>query len=770
MRKRVRFAFITLSLVAVILVASVVPTMIMVKAAAATFAATELLGRPTDTSVTVNVVPSSNGQVYFKYGTTSGVYTDQTSSAGLTSGSPTEVLIQGLTPNTRYYYRLVSSGDGVNWEDGDEHSFQTQRSQGSTFNFTITSDSHVDIMLGNAAMWTQTMTNVANDHPDFEIDLGDTFAMDSVTTAAGAEQVYLYQREFFDIVGHSASIFLVSGNHEQQEAWHLDDTGNPATSQPVIGLNAQKKYYVNPVPDAFYSGNPDDSHSYVDGDHLLEDYYAWTWGDALLVVIDPYWYTTTKPYTGNTGGGESSDVGSGDRWDWTLGLEQFNWLKQTLEESQAAYKFIFAHHMVGGSQDYVRGGAVPAHICEWGGYNEDGTTWGWDTERPVAQWGSDPVHQILVENHVSAFFHGHDHQYAYEMRDGVVYQSMPAAGFSGNGFNIYSEGTYTLEVLPSPGHLRVSISPSQTTVDYVQAATSGGTNGQVVHSYTIDPSIAPVEQNAYLTVRGGNNAIYHRTFDKEADSWGSWFALPSGATPKRPATAVASGKLYFVVNGGDDESLWFSSVTLEDSSFSGWTMLTGASQSPPTLASNGTHLALVVQGMNNMVYYRTYDVDGASWSAWAGLPGATSGQPAAAMLGDKLHVVVLSESQMLWHGSVNLDDDSFTGWTMIAGSTDAAPSLTASSTLNAVYLGVKGLNGAIYLNEWSGSWQGWTPLATGSTGESPTIAVTNDVLQVVVKGLDGASVWHCNMNLNTDVQSSWQALSGFSPSAPTMAS
>jgi hypothetical protein len=174
--------------------------------------------------------------------------------------------------------------------------------------------------------------------------------------------------------------------------------------------------------------------------------------------------------------------------------------------------------------------------------------------------------------------------------------------------------------------------------------------------------------------------------------------------------------------------------------------------------------------MNNMVYYRTYDVDGASWSAWAGLPGATSGQPAAAMLGDKLHVVVLSESQMLWHGSVNLDDDSFTGWTMIAGSTDAAPSLTASSTLNAVYLGVKGLNGAIYLNEWSGSWQGWTPLATGSTGESPTIAVTNDVLQVVVKGLDGASLWHCNVNLNTDVQSSWQALSGFSPSAPTMAS
>jgi hypothetical protein len=175
------------------------------------------------------------------------------------------------------------------------------------------------------------------------------------------------------------------------------------------------------------------------------------------------------------------------------------------------------------------------------------------------------------------------------------------------------------------------------------------------------------------------------------------------------------------------------------------------------------------------VYYRTYDVDGASWSAWAGLPGATSGQPAAAMLGEELHIVIrgygtLSESQALWHGIVNLDDDSFSSWTMIAGSTDAAPSLTASSTLNTVYLCVKGLNEAIYLNEWSSSWQGWTPLATGSTGESPTIAVTDDVLQVVVKGTDGASLWHCNVDLNTDVQSGWQMLSGFSPSAPTITS
>jgi hypothetical protein len=478
---------LALLLASVVLVSAFAPSLRgggLFAGAAVSFAASELLGRPTDTSVTVNVVPSGSGQVYFQYGTSSGVYSGQTSPAALASSTPTDVLVGGLTANTRYYYRMESSSDGVVWVAGAEHSFMTQRSAGSTFTFTVTSDSHVNIVLGNAATWTQTMTNVANDHPDFEVDCGDTFAMDSVSTGAGADSAYLYQRQFFDIPGSSAPVFLVVGNHEQQEAWHLDYTGNPTTSQPVLGVNSQKKYYLNPEPDEFYSGNTD-PYSYISGDHLRQDYYAWTWGNALFVVIDPYWYTTTKPYLGG-GTGETSDVGSNNRWDWTLGLSQFNWLKTTLQESSAKYKFVFAHHMVGGADNYGgRGGAVPANLVEWGGYNVDGVAWGWNTNRNVALWGSEPIEQILVDNHVTAFFHGHDHQYAYEIRDGIVFQSLPAAGFSGNGFNSYSLGTYTLKVLPSPGHLRVTVSPSQVTVDYVTSAPGQGTNGQVAYSYTI---------------------------------------------------------------------------------------------------------------------------------------------------------------------------------------------------------------------------------------------------------------------------------------------
>ena len=214
---------------------------------------------------------------------------------------------------------------------------------------------------------------------------------------------------------------------------------------------------------------------------LLEDYYAWEWGDALFVCLDPYWYTTTKPFVETTAGGQEY-ARSGDRLDWTLGKDQFDWLKATLQGSEAKYKFVFAHHMTGGSDDYVRGGANPAHICEWGGHNEAGTVYEWATKRPG--WGEDPVHQIFMDNQVSAFFHGHDHQYAYEMRDEVVYVSMPAAGFSGSGFNIYATGDrYTIQALPSPGHLRVNVAPSETTVEYVST-----TSGAVNHTSTIDPS------------------------------------------------------------------------------------------------------------------------------------------------------------------------------------------------------------------------------------------------------------------------------------------
>ena len=468
------------------------------------FPGPELLGRPTNDSVTLNVVASTAIEAYVEYGESPGTYTGATGVASAAANEPLVIVIGGLASDTRYFYRMQYRTAGTsNWIARDEHSFQTQRQPGGTFTFTVTSDSHINIVFGNTDLYQRTLLNADADRPDFHVDLGDTFAMDNVTTQAQARNAYLTQRPYFGLLGHSSPIFLALGNHEQEEGWHRDDTGNLATSKPILGANARKRYFLNPTPNGFYSGNSDSWPS-VDGDGLAGDYYAWRWGDALFVVIDPYWYTTTKPFLGNVGGGENSDTGSGDRWDWTLGFDQYQWLKQTLESSDASLKFIFAHHGTGGTDDYIRSGANGVPYTEWGGNNEDGTTYAFDARRPG--WHA-PVHQLLVENHVTAFFHGHDHEFAYEERDGVVYQLAPMAADTGYGFgfNGYNESDpYTIRVLPNSGHLRVTVSGSVATVDYVRAFLPGdGPNGQVAYSYTMTGGGGPSNGGTQVSVSPG---------------------------------------------------------------------------------------------------------------------------------------------------------------------------------------------------------------------------------------------------------------------------
>ncbi len=134
--------------------------------------------------------------------------------------------------------------------------------------------------------------------------------------------------------------------------------------------------------------------------------------------------------------------------------------------------------MVGGSQDYVRGGAAPAHLFEWGGYNQAGTTFEWAT---AAWWGDDPIHQIFIDNGVDAFFHGHDHQYAYEMLTKSSIRRSPQPVLHKASVSTKPASRCAIEALSGPGHLRVTVTPSLATVDYVATTT-----GAVTYSYTIE--------------------------------------------------------------------------------------------------------------------------------------------------------------------------------------------------------------------------------------------------------------------------------------------
>jgi hypothetical protein len=89
---------------------------------------------------------------------------------------------------------------------------------------------------------------------------------------------------------------------------------------------------------------------------------------------------------------------STDMWEVTHGEAQYRWLKKTLEESKAKYKFVFAHHVLGTS----RGAVEMADLYEWGGRNADGV-WEFDKKRP--NWDL-PIHQLMAKYGVSIFFRG----------------------------------------------------------------------------------------------------------------------------------------------------------------------------------------------------------------------------------------------------------------------------------------------------------------------------------------------------------------------------
>ena len=188
-------------------------------------------------------------------------------------------------------------------------------------------------------------------------------------------------------------------------------------------------------------------------------------------MLDPFWFTQKQH-------------GVNDNWRRTLGAEQYQWLKRTLEASKAKFKFIFIHHLIGGADNQSRGGVEAAPFYEWGGRNADGSD-GFEQNRPG--WPA-PIHQLLVQNKVSIVFHGHDHFYARQDFDGIVYHEVPQPGFAGNGKPPRSASEYGYvsgTILGSPGHLRVSVLPEQTRIDYVRS--DARQPPTVSHFYVVNP-------------------------------------------------------------------------------------------------------------------------------------------------------------------------------------------------------------------------------------------------------------------------------------------
>ena len=401
----------------------------------ADFVVTGILGQPTDTSVTVNVVPAFDMDIVITYGVINGA--TQTISVAGTANTPQEIQLSNLQPSTEYFYTVNS---------GTQHTFYTARAAGSTFTFAIQGDSHPERTKNQFApnLYTKTLLSAAADQPDFYIAIGDDFSVDTLkdVNPQTVTQLYINQRQWLGLV--DAPVYLVNGNHEQASLANYDGTPNNVAVWAQTSRNA---YYPQPAPDDFYTGNPES----VEHIGLLRDYYAWTWGDALFVVIDPYWHS---PQTvDNQFGADRDQKKDRDLWNVTLGDAQYAWFRQTLETSDAKYKFVFTHHVLGTG----RGGIENALKFEWGDSKNLAAHRTWDKT----------IHQLMVDNNVTIFFQGHDHIFARQELDGVIYQTLPEPAnpfYSWENEDAFTSG----DKFPNSGYVRVTVAPEGVTVDYIR--------------------------------------------------------------------------------------------------------------------------------------------------------------------------------------------------------------------------------------------------------------------------------------------------------------
>ncbi|MCX6305827.1 MAG: T9SS type A sorting domain-containing protein [Bacteroidetes bacterium] len=420
----------------------------------------------------MSVLFDQKTDVYWEYGINQGVYSFSTSNFIAAKDTALDVDFTGLTPDTKYFYRTRYRLNGTSnaFLAGPEHTFHTRRAPGSSFSFTVEADEHLYDKKGVRSIYQITLANEAKDNPDFMFTLGDIFGDDHYpTTITSAEMDALHKdyRQYLGNICHSVPLFICLGNHEGEKDFYLRQ--NPPDNIAVYATLWRKFYYANPYPNNFYTGNPDIEPYGMDHP---ENYYAWKWGDALFVVLDVYrdqCDTSAKP----------------KNWDWSLGLPQYTWLKNTLENSTEKYKFVFAHHTRGEG----RGGITTAKYFEWGGYEANGTTWGFTTHR--TGWEK-PIHQLFVDNGVNIFFQGHDHLFAHEVQDGVVYQEVPMPSDSTYKIGMLANAdAYVSDTLDGSGHVKVTVSESCVKVDYIRAYLPADTisgihhNREVAFSYTI---------------------------------------------------------------------------------------------------------------------------------------------------------------------------------------------------------------------------------------------------------------------------------------------
>ncbi len=314
------------------------------------------------------------------------------------------------------------------------------------------------------AAWRANYDIYKNQSPDFIIHVGDFWMPDShnpsgtrpgqidpsfVTWDSSFENAPIQKLKKAHVwtdgqklLNKSAAMFYCLGNHEGEAGYLMrGDSGNSIAMQKQ-STYVRKLFFPNPTNTTYPEGGEFDTEAdwiptfftftnkrdYIFEDRKLnlsegkfnksplENFYAFTWGKYLLVVVlDVFRYT--DPGDANGGPTQSPGLGSHTRFtpEWEFGDLQKEWAEEVLRNSNHRWKIVVTHQLAGGEEIAVTTDVKNRFYGRGSGIRLAATDELW-------------LHSIAQKTNVEAIIKGHDHKFAHVLHDTMTYITVPTVG------------------------------------------------------------------------------------------------------------------------------------------------------------------------------------------------------------------------------------------------------------------------------------------------------------------------------------------------------
>lgn len=329
----------------------------------------------------------------------------------LHAAGPTEWDLLGLAAGASHVVNCRFREPGASqWRTGPLGRVITGRSEGATYRVILLADTHQYHFPNRPEArenLRRTVAAVLAESPDFVVLMGDEAGIarqryeEEPRTQEEASAFWAAWREEMSGLLAAVPSFLVLGNHEGEGGF---ERAAPRPSGIAHlqrwGTVARRQYFLNPLPHTYPEGAEDGGSDRTDsGDgSALQNYFAWSWGDALFVVIDVHRYTRI----------DQAPPTEPDHW--SLGEAQWAWLERVLASSNKRWKLVLAHHVLGGYRWGVRGDEErPAYAYGRGG------------ARYATVGEQRRLSRLMQDTGARFFFYGHDHVFAYQPWENLHY-------------------------------------------------------------------------------------------------------------------------------------------------------------------------------------------------------------------------------------------------------------------------------------------------------------------------------------------------------------